>query len=97
MSLIGSRGIQSGRDAIQGVWEIGLEGRDTPEKRRLEILVDSVLEYGDDLAQIDAVMVFGTPETGQIRESLIAILVRVDHGWRIASARVARIETIPAR
>ncbi len=91
MSVVGSRQVQSGQIAIQRVWEVGLEGRDTPEKRRLEILIDSVREFGEDLTQIDAVMVFGSPETGEMREALTAMLVRVEGGWLIASARVARI------
>ena len=95
MSITGSRRAQSGREAIQGVWEIGLQGRETAEQRRLDIAIDAVREYGDDLHQIDAVMTFGSPETGQIREALTAILVRVEGDWLIASARVARIESIP--
>ena len=91
MSMVGSRRIVSGREAIAGVWRVGLEGRETPESLALAIEVQSVRKLGADLAAVDLEMTFGTEETGVIREGMSAIVERLPEGWRIASARVARI------
>ncbi len=91
MSLVGSRRIRSGRQEIAEVWEIGLQGRDTPEKRALRLDVQAVNRLSPALAQVDVEMIFGTEATGLIREAMVAIVELTGEGWRIASARVARI------
>lgn len=91
MNLIGSRRLRRGRADLESVWQVGLRGRDTEAKRRLEVDLDAVRLLGPETAQADLVFTFGSPETGLIREALTAVLEKRDGQWRILSARVARI------
>ena len=97
MSLIGSRRVFKGRDQIEQVWSVGLQGRDTPEARALAIEIDSVKTLSPDLAQVDMVMTFGHESTGIVREAMLAIVRRGETGWQILSNRVARISSAPSR
>lgn len=97
MSLIGSRRMFQGRDQIEQVWSIGLQGRETPEARALAIEIDSVKMLSPDLAQVDMVMTFGHESTGTVREAMLAIVRRGEAGWKILSSRVARISSAPSR
>ena len=97
MSLIGSRKVFEGRDQIEQVWSIGLQGRDTPEKRNLEIEVDSIKALSPDLAQVDLVMTFGHIQTGIVREAMTAVVEGNRGEWKIASCRVARISATSAQ
>ena len=91
MNLIGSRRIYKGPDQIKQVWSIGLQGRDTPESRRLVMEIDSIKMISPDIAQADLVMIFGHESTGVIQESMLAILQKEKNEWKILSSRVARI------
>lgn len=91
MSLIGSRRVVTGRPAIAGVWEIGLRGRDSAAALAIEAEVQHVRLLSEGIAQVDVLMTFGTEATGVIREAMFANLVETPAGWRIVSARVARL------
>ena len=91
MSLTGSRRIVRGQEAIAGVWEVGLEGREDPDQLALEIEVTQVIVLSPELAQVDLLMIFGSQRTGLMKEAMVAILVREAESWKIQSARVARI------
>ncbi len=97
MSLVGSRRIFQGREQIEQVWSIGLEGRDSAEARMLAIEIDSFKKLAPDLAQVDMVMTFGHESTGILREAMLAIVSESEAGWKILSSRVARISSVPAR
>ena len=91
MSLVGSRRIVRGRTAIAGVWEVGLEGRESPDQLALEIEVTEILLLSPEAAQVDLLMTFGSQNTGLMKEAMVAILQHDGQRWRIRSARVARI------
>ncbi len=97
MSMVGSRRVFQGRDQIEQVWTIGLQGRDSPEARALAVEIDSTKMLGPSRAQVDLVMTFGHERTGIIREAMLAILQKDEGGWRILSCRVARISSSPAK
>ncbi len=97
MSLVGSRRVFKGRDQIEQVWSIGLQGRDSAEARTLVIEIDSTRMLSPSLVQVDLVMTFGHESTGIMREAMHAILHKGDSGWKIVTCRVARISTTPAR
>lgn len=91
MSLVGSRRIVRGRKAIAGVWEVGLQGRESVDQLSLKIEFDQILLLTSTSAQVDLLMTFGTPTTGITREAMTAIVVETNEGWKIRTARVARI------
>ena len=91
MGLLGSRRVVTGREAIVGVWEIGLRGRDTPESLAITAEVQHVRLLGEGLAQADVLLTFGTEATGLMREAMFTNLAMTAEGWRIVSARVARL------
>ena len=97
MSITGSRRILRGRAEIERVWSVGLQGRDTEEKRAVRLEIESIRLLGDDLAQVDLVMIFGHERTGVIREAMVAMVERGASGWEVASSRVARISSQPAQ
>ena len=74
MSISGSRRIVRGRDQIEGVWSVGLQGRDTEEERAIRLEIGSIRLLRDDLAQVDLVMVqvLRPYETGEtFRQSMV--------------------------
>jgi uncharacterized protein (TIGR02246 family) len=95
MGLLGSRRVQSGRQAVEGVWSIGLDGRETPWHRALSVEVDGLRRLGPDLFQVDLLLTFGSAATGLVREAMVAVAARDGESWRVASARVARISSEP--
>ena len=97
MSMVGSRKVFKGRDQIEQVWSVGLNGRNTPESRTLSIEITGISLLAPHLAQVEMVMHFGHQTTGIIHEAAHAILERESAGWRIKTFRVARIASIPAR
>ena len=95
MSLTGSRRIFSGREKIAQVWQVGLQGRDTPEKKQLLIEIDNVQMLGEQLAQVDMVMTFGHESSGVLKEAMSVIVNKSDVDWQVLSCRVARISFTP--
>ncbi len=91
MNLVGSRRLITGRKAIQQVWEQGLKGRSTPESLAIQVTITAVRSLSPGLAQVDAVIYYGLPETGVIREAITAVMELRHSRWYILSARVARI------
>ena len=91
MGLLGSRRVQRGRDAVEGVWRIGLDGRETPWHRALDVSVDEIRPLAEGVFQVDLTLVFGSPATGVVREAMSATAARDRHDWRVVTARVARI------
>lgn len=97
MNLVGSRRVFAGKDQIEQVWAIGLQGRDTAESRSLTIEVDTIKMLTPSLAQADLVMTFGHESTGIVREAMSSILQKDEMGWKIMTSRVARISFTPAQ
>lgn len=97
MSLPGSRRIFNGREKIAQVWQVGLQGRDTAEKKKLAIEIDNVRMLGGTLAQVDMVMTFGHETTGVLKEAMTAIVKKSEADWQILSCRVARISFTPGK
>ncbi len=97
MSLPGSRRIFSGREKVAQVWQVGLQGRDTAEKKQLVIDIDNVQMLGEALAQVDMVMTFGHETTGVLKEAMTVIVKKSEADWQILSCRVARISFTPAK
>ena len=90
-NVIGSRRIQQGRAAIEGVWTIGLEGRDEPEDRAIHVQVDNIRQLGESHALVDVVMEFVPDGENPIREAFVFVVRADGDTWRIVSARAARI------
>lgn len=97
MSLVGSRRIFSGREKIAQVWQVGLQGRDTAEKKQLVIEIDNVQMLGEQLAQADMVMTFGHESTGVLKEAMSVIVRKSEADWQVLSCRVARIFFTPGK
>ena len=70
-NVIGSRRIQQGRAAIEGVWTIGLEGRDEPEDRAIHVQVDNIRQLRESHALVDVVMEFVPDGENPIREAFV--------------------------
>ncbi len=96
MNLTGSRRAWVGRESVAGVWQVGLQGRETPWHRALDVVVDGVRRLGEDVFQVDLDMTFGSAATGRVREAMLATVERSGDRWLVASARVARISSEPA-
>ena len=90
-NVIGSRRIQQGRAAIEGVWTIGLEGRDRPEDRAIRVQVDNIRALGESHALVDVVMEFVPDGDNPIREAFVFVVRAEGDAWRIVLARAARI------
>ena len=97
MSITGSRRVVTGRERMVGLWQIGLQGRDTAAKRAIEIEVTTATMLADDIISTDWRVLYGTPATGTVDEAMFLVLVKEGEGWRIRTCRVARIgATAPA-
>ncbi len=88
-SVVGSRRIVSGRKAIEGVWQVGLSGRETSEQRAIELEVDHVRLLDGHRALVDVLMRFPVAEAWG-EEAMVFVVGREADGWRVISARVAR-------
>jgi hypothetical protein len=90
-NVIGSRRVQQGRAAIEGVWAIGLEGRDEPEERAIHVQVDNIRQLGESHALVDVLMEFVPDGENPIREAFVFVVRAEGEVWRIVSARAARL------
>lgn len=90
-NVIGSRRIVAGRDQVRGVWDVGLGDRATSAELGIDVDVSHVRLLGPDHALADVLMHFAPSTDASLREAFVMVLARGAAGWRIVSARAARV------
>ena len=90
-SIVGSRRVVAGKSNLKGVWEIGLQGRDSAELRNLRVDITNIRMLKNGLGLVDLVMHFAEGSPSAMREEFVMVVQRVEEEWKIVSARAARL------
>jgi len=90
-NIVGSRNVVSGKSRIRGVWEVGLQGRETDEQLQLKVDISNIKRIEADVVLVDLVMTFAEDTPSAMREAFVMVLKKVGPSWKIVSARAARL------
>ena len=92
-SVVGSRRVIEGTENLEGIWKVGLQGRDSSADRAISVQVDNIRFLGTDHALVDVLMEFAPGSASSMLEAYVFVLRQEGGAWQIVSARAARMPT----